>query len=152
MNQTQRKYALSRVDRILNNKAHELRVAFSNNPNRQGVPSPINVVPNDGDIICALMGVHNAVKLKPSKELISTYKMTKLSGIVKLQSLVESCNYVEINKAMEHNKKIDEYYKIEVTDKVTKLQVEADKVRDSIMLGGEEDAIIALNSFTNFKV
>ena len=153
MNQTQRKYALDRVDQITAIKIQEINNTWILDPKNKAVQIPLYIFATDGEVIKTLLGVTGKFEIKSDKELLELARLhEKQTGTLKLQNLIQPINPSEIKKAQEHNTKIQIRYSNEVTVNVIKLRTKADEVKDAIMLSGEEDALKAIAAFTNFKV
>lgn len=151
MNQTQRKYAINRVDMTVIQKQNETRTEFHKDPSnakKQRIPQAI---PTDFEVIRTLCGEKTDLKIKPIKDLMQLaqpYQSTYSS--IRLHQLCDLSNSKETLEVDAYNAKIDE--KIAALNiRLNSIQTEANRVKDLIMLGDEKEAMEALANFDKFK-
>lgn len=158
LNQTQRKYAVERLQSIYNIKAAALKNDFEVNPANKQVAVPRENKPDGLEVLKAIAGITTNVPVVLKTNYLQLipelyiYNSGFGSNANSLQTLVESSNKPEVETATIHNASIQARYKTEVADKQARLLAELTRTRDAIYLGEEEEAMAAISAFNAFTV
>jgi len=157
MNQTQRKYALDRINQILNTKINALHNNFVTQYGHSP-QLPSLVFPNHVEIIKALVikaffpKVESNIKFV-SVEGVQQFLDNPMVGYgVDTTKLVKAINQAELDAS---KVSIDNYkllFEQNVTPRVNTLKAAANTANDVIMLGEDAEATAAINNFNNLEI
>lgn len=159
MNQTQRKYASNRVDEIRSIKVAKLNQALTVKIQESKLGPPIvnYIYPSPREIVKALIDLPSTAVLLDSEDVEA--KLEEFMDNIKyysghkdnrsdLQRLVQPTNTVEIEAAKEVNN-INTAWRNETNLLINAVSEEARRVKDSIILGDNEEVLMTIKAFEN---
>jgi len=147
MNQTQRKYAIQRINELFFAKSREIRSLFQADPKNQLPAVAWRNPPADIEIIKVLCGKPSKATLKTDAQLLKEYSNYQTPGRIRLQDLCELQDPKEKAELEKQQTAVNARRKV-MEDKILDLQKKADESKDAIMLSDEAEALKAIAAFT----
>jgi hypothetical protein len=147
LTQTQRKYASARLDSIASEKRLAVSHTFYAKPENKSISSnQYPEYPTWTEVAKELGGLPTKVTLIPGyKDILARFGIQ--GSYSDLQKLAMPTNTEEIKAAELHNRSIVVRYESEVNIKLILINKAVTVAKDSLMLGGEQDALDALVAF-----